>query len=154
MLVLSRRAGERLLFPGMQTAVRVLCIRPGVVRLGIEAPPEVTVLRDEIPDRVAEWAGVSPAAENPPRIAESSAGAEDTQWSLKEVSMSLGLARLQLQTGDAIEAGRMLATIHRQVQSLRGCQEREEKEPHGRPSRAKMTRQREDGLELLAGCMG
>jgi carbon storage regulator CsrA len=55
MLVLSRRLNERILFPGMNISVQVVAFKPGQVRLGIEAPPEVTVLREEVPDRVAEW---------------------------------------------------------------------------------------------------
>src|SRR3712207_211917 len=45
MLVLSRRAGEKIVFPGIGTTVQVVASKPGVVRLGIEAPPEVVVLR-------------------------------------------------------------------------------------------------------------
>ena|SRR5215471_263438 len=48
MLVLSRRVNERLLIPCIQTTVQVIAARPTGVRLGIEAPPEVTVLRAEI----------------------------------------------------------------------------------------------------------
>ena len=54
MLVLSRRLNEKILFPGMSISVQVVAFKPGQVRLGIEAPPEVTVLREEVPDRVAE----------------------------------------------------------------------------------------------------
>src|SRR5205807_6431142 len=55
MLVLSRRLHEKILIPGMNIAITVVGFKPGQVRLGIEAPPEVTVLREEVPDRVAEW---------------------------------------------------------------------------------------------------
>jgi carbon storage regulator CsrA len=48
MLVLSRRLNEKLVFPEINAAVQVVSVRPGLVRLGIEAPPEVTVLRAEI----------------------------------------------------------------------------------------------------------
>src|SRR5947209_1853035 len=48
MLVLTRRPRERILFPGINTTVQVVAVKSGAVRLGIEAPPEVTVLREEI----------------------------------------------------------------------------------------------------------
>jgi carbon storage regulator CsrA len=48
MLVLSRRLNEKICFPGFRTAVQVLNLTRGAVRLGIEAPPEVTVLREEV----------------------------------------------------------------------------------------------------------
>ena len=48
MLVLSRRLNEKLLIPCIRTAVQVLSIQGGQVRLGIDAPPEVAVVREEI----------------------------------------------------------------------------------------------------------
>ena len=48
MLVLSRRRNEKVCFPGFRTVVQVLNLTRGAVRLGIEAPPEVTVLREEV----------------------------------------------------------------------------------------------------------
>src|SRR5204863_2583562 len=56
MLVLSRRINEKLLFPDIGTAVQVLSAKGNAVRLGIQAPPEVTVLREEVPHLRAEWA--------------------------------------------------------------------------------------------------
>src|SRR5437763_17080174 len=47
MLVLSRRLTEKIIFPDSNTTVQVLAVKSGAVRLGIEAPPEVTVLREE-----------------------------------------------------------------------------------------------------------
>ncbi len=67
MLVLTRRLNERLLFPGLHTAIQVVSIKPGLVRLGIEAPAEVRVLREEVPDRVAQW-GPSPEEEQNPSL--------------------------------------------------------------------------------------
>ncbi len=48
MLALSRRCGERVLFPGLNIAVEILQIRGNNVRLGIGAPPEIGVFREEI----------------------------------------------------------------------------------------------------------
>ncbi len=48
MLVLSRRLNERILLPTVPAAVQVVSIKPGVVRLGIEAPSQVPVLREEL----------------------------------------------------------------------------------------------------------
>jgi carbon storage regulator len=47
MLVLSRRAGEKIQI-GEQIEVTVVRIGPGVVRIGIEAPTEMAVVREEI----------------------------------------------------------------------------------------------------------
>src|SRR4051812_32688664 len=48
MLVLSRRPNEAVRFPGFGAAVRVLSVKRGLVRLGVEAPPGVAVLRGEL----------------------------------------------------------------------------------------------------------
>ena len=47
MLVLSRKAGERILI-GDQVSVTVVRIAPGVVRLGIEAPDNLPIVREEL----------------------------------------------------------------------------------------------------------
>jgi carbon storage regulator len=46
-LVLSRKTGERILI-GDKIAVTVVKIGHGGVRLGIEAPPELAVVREEL----------------------------------------------------------------------------------------------------------
>jgi len=51
MLVLSRRVGERIFFPCIGAYVKVLAVNGGTVRLSIEAPPEVLILRAELRDR-------------------------------------------------------------------------------------------------------
>jgi carbon storage regulator len=48
MLVLSRKIGEKLVFPSLGVTVQVVRIEGGKVRLGIEAPPEVRVHREEL----------------------------------------------------------------------------------------------------------
>lgn len=47
MLVLSRRAEQQLVFPNLGITVKVLQIRGRVVKIGIEAPQDVKVLRPE-----------------------------------------------------------------------------------------------------------
>lgn len=47
MLVLSRKVGERILV-GEDIAITVVRLTSGGVRLGIEAPPEMAVVREEL----------------------------------------------------------------------------------------------------------
>ena len=54
MLVLSRRPGEQLQI-GTDIIVEVLDISGTQVRLGISAPREVPVLREELLDELPEW---------------------------------------------------------------------------------------------------
>ena len=52
MLVLSRKVGERILI-GDKVAVVVVQLSKGAVRIGIEAPDEVNIVREEIANKGA-----------------------------------------------------------------------------------------------------
>lgn len=60
MLILGRRAGESIVLDGGITIVVLACERGGV-RLGIQAPPDVTILRGEIVRQVEEENRRAPA---------------------------------------------------------------------------------------------
>jgi carbon storage regulator CsrA len=47
-LVLSRRPHEKIVLPGLGITIQVVAVKPGVVRLGIEAPADVQILREEL----------------------------------------------------------------------------------------------------------
>ncbi len=51
MLVLSRKVGERILI-GDNISVTVVRITGGGVRLGVEAPADMAVIRQELKDRL------------------------------------------------------------------------------------------------------
>ena len=59
MLVVSRKVGERILV-GEQIAITIVRLSPGSVRIGIDAPAELAIVREELAsgslagDRAAE----------------------------------------------------------------------------------------------------
>ena len=53
MLVLSRKVGERILI-GDEITITVVRISGGGVRIGIEAPPEMAVVRQELKEMMEE----------------------------------------------------------------------------------------------------
>jgi carbon storage regulator CsrA len=55
MLVLTRRPNETIVLPGPGVTMRLLSVRNNSVRVGIEAPADVTVLRGEVQDRQQQW---------------------------------------------------------------------------------------------------
>lgn len=53
MLVLSRKVGERILI-GDKITITVVKVTHGGVRIGVEAPPEMAVVREELAERLAQ----------------------------------------------------------------------------------------------------
>jgi carbon storage regulator len=62
MLVLSRRVGEKILI-GDSVAVTIVRIAPGIVRVGVEAPPEMPIVREELKEQMKEEAQPKTAAQ-------------------------------------------------------------------------------------------
>lgn len=65
MLVLSRKVGERLLI-GDQIAITVVRIQGGGVRIGVEAPAHLAVVREELKEKLEEQRREEEAAKAPP----------------------------------------------------------------------------------------
>ena len=121
MLVLSRKLKEKIVLPTLGTAVQVLEIKRGTVRLGIEAPPEVTVLREEVPDRAAGRQTTKSSS-----CQEEAAGEGTREPFLRSLgarltttAVGLGLLRLQLDAGLIDEASASLLRIQDDLQWLR-----------------------------------
>ncbi len=65
MLILTRRVGETLMI-GDEVTVTVLGVKGNQVRLGVEAPRNVSVHREEIYERIrSEQGGDAPADDQP-----------------------------------------------------------------------------------------
>jgi carbon storage regulator len=56
MLVLSRKVGERILV-GDDITITVVRMAQGVVRIGVEAPTEMAIVREEIKDQMETSGG-------------------------------------------------------------------------------------------------
>jgi carbon storage regulator len=67
MLVLSRKPGERIMI-GNDITVTVVRISPNTVRIGIEAPPHLNIVREELCQQDPVAAGELPSSRPlPPR---------------------------------------------------------------------------------------
>jgi two-component system, OmpR family, response regulator len=158
MLVLSRRLNEKVLFPGFDTTVEIVAIKSGVVRLGIAAPPDVPVLREELQDRTAEWK--QPTMNQPAdRTAEVTLDKLYHQMRdrLKVTRVGLGLLHLQLDARLTEDAKATLTSIQEDFQLLCHGLEGELESVPAPPTAARKTRKAlvvEDNhneRELLAG---
>src|SRR5262245_2989567 len=130
MLVLSRRLNEKLVFPTVGATIQVLELKRNAVRLGIAAPPEVTVLREEIPNRAAEW-GQPQSGSSEHRATTSPAAASDA--AIRDACLLLGVACLQLNVGLTKAAEMTLEEIRRQFTKLRSSKGSETAQPPQRP---------------------
>jgi carbon storage regulator len=61
MLVLSRKVGEKILI-GDNISVTVVRVAQGIVRIGVEAPQDLPVVREEIKDQMREHKDAKKAA--------------------------------------------------------------------------------------------
>ena len=113
MLVLSSRVREKIVFPGFRTAVQVVAVQAGVVRLGIEAPEEVRVLREALPDREAEW-GPPEDLDEPTTLRQ----AQMVGRRLEIARRGLRELRQRLRTGHAADAEAILERLDEDLHLL------------------------------------
>jgi carbon storage regulator CsrA len=155
MLVLSRRPNEKVLFPSINTSVEVVSIKGGAVRLGIEAPPEVTILRGELKDRAAEPGATSPLAE--PAESRLRGLRHLLRNRLSVTTVGLGLLRQQARAGLSKELECTIAKIEEDMHLLRQRLESEDATPPPPPQpsrkarRALLVEDDQNERELLAG---
>lgn len=121
MLVLSRRVNQQVVFPNLGIKVHVLRSRRGVVRLGIEAPREIAVYRDEVAAARADCP--SGTAELPADATIQSGllsrqARHDLRNRLNTAFLGLHLLHRKLQLGELEEAEDAIARVFRELESL------------------------------------
>lgn len=146
MLVLSRSLRERIVFPHLNVAIEVVAVRGNRVRLGIEAPPEIQVLREEL----ARDPAVGADARELPRGTSHAA-----RNRLNAVALALCLLEKQLQAGRTADMEATLRTALRDLEELdrklAGPEPAAEAGSEGR--RALLVEDDANERELLAGIL-
>src|SRR3984893_10831344 len=110
----TRKPHEKIVFPGTHTAVEIVGIKGDVVHLGIEAPPEVAVLCEELHDPAADCGANAAPAEW--QLAKFRRQLRDR---LRHTGVGLGLLHLLLDAGASEEAKATLQRIRDEVCILR-----------------------------------
>lgn len=125
MLVLSRRPNEKLVLPTVNVAVQVVKILGNAVRLGIEAPADVPVYREELlkgredapaAERrlpVQAAATATDSAERPPLAS------EQLERILDCLGFAFDFAQAALDRGEIQEARRVLEKAFQHVERIR-----------------------------------
>ncbi len=149
MLVLSRRTNEKIIFPGLDISVQLLSIQGNVARIGIEAPPDVKVLRDELARNLP--AGGMPDARRP-------ISAHSLRNMLNKVSLTLSVFQQQWQRGLNEAASATLEKVFQTLEAMgRDSAAVAEPKPAAKPAAARFrTLVVEDDTnerELLAGLL-
>ena len=153
MLVVSRRADEKIVFPSIGVTVHLLRINGRVARIGIDAPPELRVLRQEL-----ETTPAPPAPTHPARTPGPSPTHELCNR-LSKISLTLHLFHRQREAGLAAEAE---ATLERAFATLDALDRDtvaalvagRPPAAAGRPPRALLVEDDSNERELLAGLLG
>jgi carbon storage regulator CsrA len=102
MLVLSRRAGEKIVFPNIGVTVEVVKLQGNVAKIGVNAPPSVRVLRHELKDR-----STSATAE----LSQPSLTPHELNNRLNQISLAMHLFRRQRAAGLMDESEATLASL-------------------------------------------
>jgi carbon storage regulator len=66
MLVLSRKPGEGIVVPQCDVVVKIIAIKGKAVRVGISAPAEIAILREELVQRTEREDIAAAHSLNPP----------------------------------------------------------------------------------------
>src|SRR5437879_5569552 len=154
MLVLTRRINQKILLPTVQVSVQVVAVKSGSVRLGIEAPAGVTILREEVQDRAAEWGAVPMAAADEPAAPDFRRLNQLLRNRLNIDSLGLAELRRQLQAGLTVDALATLDKVEEDVLMLRERLEAEVEraaQPARRARKALLVEDDSNERELLAG---
>lgn len=119
MLVLSRRQNQRFKFPELGISIEILEVKGSRVRVGVDAPLEVRILRDELEDH-----GAPPHQQSVVRLP--SSFRHELKNTLNEVGLMLHVYRKRLENAglegrEQIETDKLLEAALERLKDLSGA---------------------------------
>jgi len=115
MLVLARRPGQKIVFPGLGISIEVLQSKGAVIRLGIEAPVDIEVHRQEL----VEKAGIDAMAGKSHSVSDAEREHRHRlNNTLNALTLKLQLLQRQISRGMAVEPAIQLADVVGQLRDL------------------------------------
>jgi len=152
MLVLSRRPQEKIVFPNLGISVQICSIAGNTVRLGVEAPRSVSVVREELLSESDRQSQAKPELESSKELLDrAKSTAHRFRNRMNTANLAIHLAQKQLQAGLLTEAQR---TLDEALQQYRELDEElataKKPAPSKRPIRALLVEDNRNESALLA----
>ena len=119
MLVISRRENERFLFPNLGIAVQVIKIAGRVAKIGVEAPRDIRVLREELMDQPTAG-GQLPSEIGELERTLPKALRHDFRNRLNPISLGLQVAQKLIETNRVDELEQLISKLVGQLKDLDG----------------------------------
>ena len=141
MLVVTRKQDQKITFPGLGITVHLLRINGATVKVGIDAPPEVRILRDEL----------APGADETPSLRPDHHALANA---LSKITLAVHLARKQWDIGRPADADVTLNTALRAVEALEAASRTPAPAPARERFRMLIVEDDANQRELLAGILG
>jgi len=143
MLVLARRPGQKVVFPGLGITVEVLRSRGNVTRLGIEAPNDVIILRDEVLEQDPLETVTPSAADRKQR--------HDWRNKLNHLMLKLQLLQRRLELGGIDDPETQLNDLLTQLADVEQCTS--DAVVESASPRVMIVEDQDNERELLATCL-
>lgn len=117
MLVLSRRANQKVLFPNLGITVEIVGVKGNNVKLGIDAPPEIRILRSELVEEQEESGNTKLNQSNQN---EASLKRHQRNNQLNSIGLQIQIAQKLMKRGDQNRAMEVLEGSLTKLQTLDG----------------------------------
>jgi len=148
MLVLSRRPGQKVVFPSLGIAIEVLRTRGSVTKLGVEAPGDVPVLRDEMLAKQSSTRDPLPGA---PQAASDRERRHQFRNKLNHVMLKLQFLQYELDLGRTDDPEQRLAEVISELTDLEHTTT--DAVVPSAPPRVLIVEDQANERELLASCL-
>ena len=111
MLVLSRKTDQKIVFPNLGVTLKLLSVRGNLAKIGIEAPTDLPILRDEL---VAAAENDQPETYVPRKLR------HDVRNRLNTVQLAVHLFQRQMEAGLTEQAQSTFLKMVRELEDLNG----------------------------------